>query len=75
MSQWTLKLRPLPSDVPEIIRLRKALKALKRFYGFQLIDLLENEHGNKNNNDHLPPSEVSEVPKHPAEDVQVLPRR
>ena len=35
---YTLVLRPLKSDVPPIIRLRRALKALLRSYGLRCVD-------------------------------------
>ncbi len=35
---FTLVLRPLKSDVPPIIRLRRALKALLRSYGLRCVD-------------------------------------
>ena len=36
--EYTLVLRPLKSDVPPIIRLRRALKALLRSYGLRCVD-------------------------------------
>jgi hypothetical protein len=42
--EYILRLRPLASPVPAVVRLRKALKCLLRSYGLRCEDLVEVHH-------------------------------
>ena len=41
MSEYLIHLRPLASDIPEPVRLRGALKALKRRFALQCVEMTE----------------------------------
>lgn len=39
MSHWTIHVRPLPSDVPEEIRVRRALKDMLRRHHLRVLEV------------------------------------